>query len=43
MPGTPFYIDGGGLDTIRLNFSTAGEKQIVEGLDRLSHVIRSCL
>ena len=25
LPGLPFYIDGGGTDTIRMNFSTASE------------------
>ncbi|MDD1728958.1 MAG: PLP-dependent aminotransferase family protein [Methanospirillum sp.] len=40
MPGTPFYVDGGGIDTIRLNFSSANPDQITEGMDRLSMVIR---
>jgi 2-aminoadipate transaminase len=40
MPGIPFYVDGGGFDTIRLNFSAADEDQISEGMDRLSQVIR---
>jgi 2-aminoadipate transaminase len=39
LPGLPFYVDGGGSDTIRLNFSSAGEDQIVEGMHRLSRVI----
>jgi 2-aminoadipate transaminase len=42
MPGMPFYTDGGGEDTIRLNFSSATEEQIKEGIGRLAHVI-SCL
>ena len=39
LPGLPFYIDGGGTDTIRMNFSTASEEQIQEGMDRLARVI----
>lgn len=43
MPGYPFYVDDGGGDTIRLNFSAAGEDQIGEGMDRLCRVITSLL
>lgn len=39
LPGLPFYIDGGGTDTIRLNFSSASEDQLTEGMHRLSRVI----
>jgi 2-aminoadipate transaminase len=39
LPGLPFYIDGGGTDTIRMNFTTASEEQIQEGIDRLARVI----
>jgi len=39
LPGIPFYIDGGGTDTIRMNFSTASEEEIHEGMDRLARVI----
>jgi 2-aminoadipate transaminase len=39
LPGLPFYVDGGGADTIRLNFSTASEEQIQEGMARLARVI----
>jgi len=41
LPGLPFYVDGGGTDTIRLNFSSASEDQITEGMHRLARVIRS--
>jgi 2-aminoadipate transaminase len=41
LPGHPFYLDGGGDDTIRMNFSAASEEQIVEGIHRLSHVFSS--
>jgi 2-aminoadipate transaminase len=39
LPGQPFYVDGGGSDTIRLNFSSATEEDIVEGMHRLARVI----
>ncbi|MFH0967284.1 MAG: PLP-dependent aminotransferase family protein, partial [Methanobacteriota archaeon] len=41
MPGLPFYVDGGGDDTIRLNFSSVDENQILEGMDRLSRVLKT--
>jgi 2-aminoadipate transaminase len=41
LPGHPFYIDGGGDDTIRMNFSAASEEQIVEGIHRLARVYSS--
>jgi 2-aminoadipate transaminase len=41
LPGHPFYIDGGGDDIIRLNFSTVSEDQIIEGVYRLARVISS--
>jgi len=39
LPGLPFYIDGGGTDTIRMNFSTASEEQIQDGMVLLARVI----
>jgi 2-aminoadipate transaminase len=41
LPGLPFYVDGGGDDTIRMNFSAASEEQIMEGLHRLARVFAS--
>lgn len=41
LPGLPFYVDGGGNDTIRLNFSAASEDQILEGVHRLARVFAS--
>jgi 2-aminoadipate transaminase len=41
LPGFPFYVDGGGEDTIRLNFSAASEDQIMEGMNRLARVFAS--
>lgn len=40
LPGVPFYADGGGENTLRLNFSNADETSIVEGMERLARVIR---
>lgn len=39
LPGMPFFVDGGGDDTIRLNFSSADEEKITEGMHRLAGVI----
>ena len=41
LPGIPFYIDGGGTDTLRLNFSNADTGRIAEGIERLGQVILS--
>lgn len=43
LPGIPFYANGGGEHTIRLNFSCVGEESITEGMARLAQVIRSSL
>jgi 2-aminoadipate transaminase len=40
LPGIPFYLDGGGTDTLRLNFSNATDGQITEGITRLAAVVR---
>lgn len=40
LPGIPFYVDGGGSDTLRLNFSNSTPKDIREGMSRLAGVIR---
>ena len=40
LPGTPFYIDGGGNNTLRLNFSNATDEKIREGIGRLARVVR---
>ncbi|MFZ2074643.1 MAG: PLP-dependent aminotransferase family protein [Methanoregula sp.] len=41
LPGIPFYVDDGGTDTLRLNFSSSDTERIVEGIQRLDRVIRS--
>jgi 2-aminoadipate transaminase len=35
MPGRPFHVNGG-VNTIRLNFATAGDEDIKEGVKRLA-------
>lgn len=40
LPGTPFYVDGGGQNTLRVNFSNATPDKIRTGVERLSAVIR---
>ena len=39
VPGAPFYVDGGGLNTMRLNFSNADEAAIEKGIKRLGKCI----
>ena len=41
LPGYPFYVDGGGNDTVRLNFSAPSEGQILEGMTRFAGVVTS--
>jgi 2-aminoadipate transaminase len=43
LPGTPFYTDGGGGNTIRLNFSNSTEQKIITGMERLSDVLRTLM
>jgi len=40
MPGAPFFTDGGGSDTLRLNFSNTDPERIQEGMVRLARVVR---
>lgn len=40
VPGTSFFAKGGGLNTMRLNFSNANSEMIEEGIERLGKVIR---
>lgn len=42
LPGVPFYAEGGGHDTFRLNFSTATEEEISVGMGRLAQAYRHC-
>ncbi len=41
LPGYPFYTDGGGDDTCRLNFSAVSADQITEGMRRLAGVVHA--
>jgi 2-aminoadipate transaminase len=43
VPGKPFYIDGGGENTLRLNFSNVDEETIEEGMLRLSTAVKRLL
>jgi 2-aminoadipate transaminase len=43
VPGTPFYVDGGGTNTLRLNFSNASPDSIREGMARLGSCLRRYL
>nr|WP_319540767.1 PLP-dependent aminotransferase family protein [uncultured Methanospirillum sp.] len=43
LPGLPFYTDGGGFDTVRLNFSNSTPERIEEGISRLGQVLREYL
>ncbi|MFA4859884.1 PLP-dependent aminotransferase family protein [Methanoregula sp.] len=40
LPGSPFYIDGGGNNTLRINFSNSTEEKIRTGIERLASVIK---
>lgn len=40
LPGIPFYTDGGGTNTLRLNFSNSTPEKIRTGMERLARVIR---
>lgn len=39
LPGLPFYVDGGGENTVRLSFSNADEERIAEGMHRLARAL----
>ena len=43
VPGTPFFVDGGGTNNMRLNFSNSDEKRIEEGIKRLGRLIKKIL
>lgn len=43
VPGNPFYTDGGGSNSMRLNYSNASDDVIVEGIRRLGHAIQEML
>jgi len=41
VPGSPFYANGGGHNTMRLNFSNASEEGIKIGMTRLCKVMKT--
>lgn len=41
LPGMPFSVDGGGTDTMRLNFSNSTDEKNITGMGRLARVIRN--
>ena len=43
VTGKPFFPDGSGHNTLRLNFTYAGDDQIVEGIRRLAGVLEEGL
>lgn len=43
IPGTPFFSDGSGDNTMRLNFSNATLEQIDQGVGRLGKVLKEWL
>ena len=43
VPGKAFYVDGGGSNTLRLNFSNSDEEKIEEGIKRLAKVLKRTL
>jgi 2-aminoadipate transaminase len=43
VPGTPFFVDGGGKNNMRLNFSNSDEDKINEGIRRLGNIMKNML
>jgi 2-aminoadipate transaminase len=43
VPGAPFYVDGGGTDTLRLNYSCSDEAAIEEGIRRLGKALKTMM
>jgi len=43
VPGTPFFVDGGGDHNLRLNFSNATPDRIQEGIARLGQIMKKLL
>ena len=40
VPGQAFYADGGGRNTMRLNYSNSDKERIFEGITRLAKAIK---
>jgi len=43
VPGQAFYANGGGYNTMRLNFSNSDDERIVEGMNRLAKAIKEMM
>lgn len=43
VPGDPFYVDGTGGNTLRLNFSNSSEERIEDGIGRLGQCLKEYL
>jgi 2-aminoadipate transaminase len=43
VPGTPFFVDGGGKNNMRLNFSNSDEDRINEGIRQLGRIMKNLL
>ena len=43
VPGFPFYVDGEGENTLRLNYSNSSEDRIAEGIVKLSEVFKELI
>jgi len=43
VPGDPFYVDGTGGNTLRLNFSNSSEERIEDGIGRLGLCLKEYL
>ena len=42
VPGAAFFANGGGANTMRLNFSHPEAERIVEGVRRLAAAMQDC-
>ena len=43
VPGKAFYVDGGGNNTLRFNFSSSDQEKIAEGIKGLATVVKKLL
>jgi 2-aminoadipate transaminase len=43
VPGSPFYANGGGENTMRLNYSCTNEEKIDEGIKRLADAVKELM
>ena len=43
VPGEPFFVDGSGQNSMRLNFSNAEPERIIEGISRMGRAIAKLL